>query len=192
MTLPSRVDLIFNPILLKVFPQKQFSAETFKIIETIATATIKLWSKVKNTLLPTPAKFHYVFNLRDVSRIFKGMCQVTSKTILDCSSIGKAEIKPEVFMIALWKHECERVFVDKLIFNKDKEQIINFINESCLENFSQYESEILEKLSTKTLYFCDFLTPDVVDDDGVVIDEAPKIYEAIWDIPALRKRCQEL
>jgi len=148
--------------------------------------------KVKSVLLPTPAKFHYVFNLRDVSRIFKGMCQVSPQTINNCSTLGKNELKPEVFYIALWRHECERVFVDKLISLKDKEVAMNYINECSVENFSQYESEILEKLCQKTLYFCDFLQPDVIDEEGTVIDEAPKIYEAIWDIPSLRKRCEDL
>jgi len=100
---------------------------------------------VKNTLLPTPAKFHYVFNLRDVSRIFKGICQVSAKTINECATLGKNELKSEIFYIALWRHECERVFVDKMISLKDKETAMNFINESSVENFSQYESEILEK-----------------------------------------------
>ena len=35
-------------------------------------ATADLWSKIKNNMLPTPSKFHYVFNMRELSRIFKG------------------------------------------------------------------------------------------------------------------------
>lgn len=30
-------------------------------------------------------------------------------------------MKPELFLIGLWKHECERVFADKLLNNKDKD-----------------------------------------------------------------------
>ena len=30
-------------------------------------------------------------------------------------------MKPEVFIIGLWRFECERVFADRLISNKDKE-----------------------------------------------------------------------
>lgn len=175
-----------------MFPSKQFSADTYKIIESVTGSTIKLWNKVKSQLLPTPAKFHYVFNLRDVSRIFKGMVQVTSNTVNKVDRLNKSEIKPEVFTIALWKHECERVFVDKLISVKDKEMTMNFINESTVESFPQYEADILEKLCTKSMYFVDFMAEDVRDDDGMIIEEGPKIYEALWDINIVRKRCDEL
>lgn len=70
-------------------------------------------------------------------------------------------MKPEVFMVGLWRHECERVFVDKLVNNKDKELVILQIQEYSLSNFSRVESEILDKFGhDKTFLFCDFLRED--------------------------------
>lgn len=50
------------------------------------------------------------------------------------SAIGN--MKPEVFLIGLWRHECERTFADKLISNKDKEVVTGFIQEISVEAFS--------------------------------------------------------
>ena len=53
-------------------------------------------------MLPTPAKFHYIFNLRDLSRIWEGMLHIEPA---ECT-------KPDS-VIALWIHECTRVIADR-------------------------------------------------------------------------------
>jgi dynein heavy chain len=82
-------------------------------------------------MLPTPTKFHYVFNMRELSRIFKGILG-TSRKVINASIPG---MKPETFIVGLWRHESERVFVDKMTNYKDKDTILGYINEISLENF---------------------------------------------------------
>jgi dynein heavy chain len=53
-------------------------------------------------MLPTPAKFHYIFNLRDMSRITQGF--------INCA---KDEIKAVPELIHQWANECYRVLPDK-------------------------------------------------------------------------------
>lgn len=162
------------------------------MVQNLAEATIKLWKKVKANLLPTPSKFHYIFNLRDVSRVFKGMCTVTKDTIIHSNRFGVSDMPPEIFMIALWRHECERVFVDKLLEIPEKEQIMEYIRDCSYHNFNSFEKGIKEHIDPRLIYFCDFMNPDEIDDDGAILTEAPKIYEGISDIEALRSRCIEL
>lgn len=81
MILPVSVEGIYGPIIKHQFKAKYFTPEVNKAIETLTKATIAMWEKVKATMLPTPAKFHYIFNMRDLSRIFKGILQVKKETI---------------------------------------------------------------------------------------------------------------
>lgn len=191
MVLPLSVEAIYGPIIEYTFKPKYFSAEFNKVVKGLSQATVKLWNKVKNTMLPTPSKFHYIFNMRELSRVFKGVLQTRRDVLNSASTVGS--MKPEVFLVGLWRHECERVFVDKLTTIKDKEQVLNAIQEISIENFSQLESDILERFSKeKMLLFCDFLREDEKNEEGLVEVEAEKVYEAIADMEKLRLRCYSL
>ena len=65
--------------------------------------------KVKKSLLPTPARFHYVFNMRELSRVFQGVLETPAEVLTD-----------EARLLALWRHETIRVFADKLARQQDK------------------------------------------------------------------------
>lgn len=41
----------------------------WSLAETVTQATLKLYDAVKAAFLPTPAKIHYLFNLRDISKV---------------------------------------------------------------------------------------------------------------------------
>jgi hypothetical protein len=43
---------------------------------------ISVYKTISAQLLPTPAKSHYTFNLRDLSKIFQGMLMVDARALL--------------------------------------------------------------------------------------------------------------
>jgi dynein heavy chain len=71
-------------------------------------------------MLPTPSKFHYMFNMREISRIFKGITGIKKEVINTCAQAPDFKGKPDLFLVGLWRHQCERVFVDKLVDGNDK------------------------------------------------------------------------
>jgi dynein heavy chain len=72
MTSPSQksIENIYGKILEQLFNPKKYSPEVIGMRAPIIEATIVLWDIVRKKLLPTPAKFHYVFNIRELSRVF--------------------------------------------------------------------------------------------------------------------------
>ena len=75
-TIPTEeaIDQIFHTIATGHFSsQKGFSSEVSDLSLKLVPLTRKMWRLIKEKMLPTPSKFHYVFNLRDLSGIWLGM-----------------------------------------------------------------------------------------------------------------------
>jgi len=136
------VQNIYGRILEAIItPKKYPGAQGTEIINMkgmLIEATINLWETVSKRLLPTPTKFHYEFNIRDLARVFSGICRVAYayefKIIQTCSRL-KEKIPAQLFMIGLWRHECERTFVDKLITYGDKKIFMDMLNKITKERF---------------------------------------------------------
>ncbi len=114
-------------------------------------------------MLPTPAKFHYVFNLRDVSRIWEGMLIAPPSVVTDVKTI-----------LALWKHECVRVIADRFTSMKDVEWFVKKLHSGCATELG----EDYEKLLHAEPFFVDFLrdAPEATGEEKEDADlEAPKV-----------------
>jgi dynein heavy chain len=84
--------------------------------ENVINATIQMYLGASNSFKATPAKTHYTFNLRDVSRVFQGIAKSNGRTLRDDSDLVK-----------VWIHECERVFKDRLVNEDDRSQYDHLI-----------------------------------------------------------------
>ena len=137
-------------------------------------------------MLPTPAKFHYVFNIRELSRVFQGVLLCPDETLLT-GGIVQESTDVAINMLKLWKHECDRVFCDKLVDNKDKDWFNGAFRDLIVKDFGE---DVAVQIADQEVTFVDFFRNDVFDEDEVLIEEAPKIYELGGTLPNVRDRVQ--
>lgn len=48
---------------------RNFTDDVVAVAQQLVPLTLALWSRVAALMLPTPAKFHYLFNMRDLSKV---------------------------------------------------------------------------------------------------------------------------
>ena len=63
---------IFGSILSGFF-KSGFNDQVQKFDDILVNSTIDIYNKISSELRATPAKFHYLFNLRDVSKVIQGI-----------------------------------------------------------------------------------------------------------------------
>lgn len=117
-------------------------------IDQIVDCTIAIYKKIKVEKLPIPSKFHYNFNLRDVSKIIFGL------------TFGKELKNPDDFT-KLWIHECCRILQDRLIDQNDKKwfekSIIQILNDKMQPTTKWDPQLVFEK---KKIRFTGLRSPD--------------------------------
>lgn len=62
---------IYTSILSQHLALNHFSPSVQKYASTVISGAVTLHARVSTSFLPTAIKFHYIFNLRDLSNIFQ-------------------------------------------------------------------------------------------------------------------------
>ena len=106
-------------------------SEIQDLAKPITRATMELYDRVVRDLPPTPSKFHYIFNLRDLSRIYHGLFLTTMDRFNDPASL-----------VRVWRNECLRVFYDRLTNDKDRDLISEHMSELLREYFAPHAEVI--------------------------------------------------
>lgn len=116
-------------------PLNELSKGVTELCDNIVDASIRLHKRMIKMFLPTAQKFHYFFNMRDLTNIFQGLLWATK----ECCPNAKS-------MIRLWAHESTRVYCDKLITLEDNAQFEVQLKETIDESFTQVQSDtVLQK-----------------------------------------------
>ncbi|XP_004691642.1 PREDICTED: dynein heavy chain 6, axonemal [Condylura cristata] len=139
-------------------------------VSNIVEAAVEIYNRMSIDLLPTPAKSHYVFNLRDLSKCVQGILQCNPGTI-----------REEMQMFRLFCHECQRVFHDRLINNEDKQYFYTILTEMANKHFGIAIG--MEYFLTKPIIFGDFIK--------FGSDKSDQTYEDLTDMGKIANVLQD-
>lgn len=67
------INNIFGSLVQGRFDSETFSHEVVNVSQKLVPMTLSLWNKIQAKMLPTPTKFHYLFNMRELSKVFQGL-----------------------------------------------------------------------------------------------------------------------
>ena len=140
-----------------------FPAQLKSIVDPMCEASLGIYNACVQALLPTPAKSHYTFNLRDLAKIFQGVMMADPK------KIGE----DEAILVRLWLHESSRIFRDRLTDQPDRDWFDKLSAQLISEKFKKDWNKI--KLTERSV-FGDYMVPGA----------DPRLYGEVADLGQLR------
>ena len=169
------VSAIFSRIVLWHLDTKGFSKEFDPCIEQVVSSTLELHKHAVRHLLPTPDRTHYLFNLRDFSRVILGVLLSTPESMEDLKAMKR-----------LWVHEAMRVYYDRLVDDEDKSALFQVVRKTAQSKMKENFSDLFRSLKPeggevteadmRSLNYCDFIDPN----------EDDKFYRENTDISSMR------
>jgi dynein heavy chain len=159
---------IFLPILEKHLVQ--FPPTVQKLTEPIVNATIDTLTGgggILNTpcFLPSASKFHYQFNLKDLSNIFQGLLNTNPAFFKEGA----------VKYLRVWVHEVNRVWSDRLINTSDQAELVGIVEKVAAK---QFQGIAKEDLFAAPLIFTSFVSQAMGNE---------RQYIPVKDMPSLKK-----
>jgi len=135
----ANLNKIFTTLMKWHIKTERLSTDLIKTLSNTVAAIIDLYTFISDKILPTPEKHHYLFNIRDISRVVQGIQMANLKSINNKK------------LIRLFIHEASRVFMDRFITDQDKEEVYSRLERITRDHFHEDLSIILsETTSTKT------------------------------------------
>ena len=163
----NEVKQIFESILGQRI--SEFGDDIKTLTKPFVESTLQVYNTMLEAFLPTPAKCHYLFNMRDIAKVVQGMLYA-DKNYIDTKDT----------IVRLWIHETYRVFGDRLVDFPDLERFGELVRSILDPYFGSKWDDLMGALTEKETgpVFVDFFTEPVGDSSSP--------YEEILNIHDLK------
>lgn len=129
----AQIKTIYSSILhfcLTDFDSEKIKSSIDGVVSCMLSVFKALTSEEK--LKATPMKPHYVFSMKDLSRLVQSMCLT-----------DKFSCEERITFIRLFQHECLRVFWDQLVSPEDRTLVYRIVNEQIESHLETGLADIL-------------------------------------------------
>ncbi|TGZ69565.1 hypothetical protein CRM22_003672 [Opisthorchis felineus] len=123
---------IYSSILSQHLAEINCPQAVRKLAPQLTDIALTVHARVSSTFLPTAIKFHYLFNLRDLSNLFQGMLFANADLL-----------RQPTDLVRLWMHESHRVYSDKLMERTDVETFDRLLRDITKKSLDDIDDSAL-------------------------------------------------
>jgi dynein heavy chain len=169
----SNVEKIYNTILTGILDK--FPKEVREMGSRITAATLQLYNLVTARLPRTPIKFHYVFNLRDLSKVYMGLAKANLQFTSQPIQVAR-----------LWRNECVRIFSDRLMTVED----LAFVTKEAMAQVvaDNFDKATAEGILGGDTVFCEFMDCNPVEPGF----ESAKLYKEVESLAEVKAKVEDM
>lgn len=146
---------------LQTFPE-----DVQEIADDVVQITLDLYKCACVELPPTPSKFHYLYNMRDLSRITAGLLQT-----------HPGYFPTAQHFVRVWRNEFTRVMCDRLISASDQDVVRTRIESKIRTVWEEASPDLIEYCLRDPLLFGDYR--------NACGEDEPRFYEDLLDYEAI-------
>ncbi|XP_037811861.1 dynein beta chain, ciliary, partial [Lucilia sericata] len=140
-------------------PSNSFSKEIKSIGQVLVKVGIALHKRMECGFLPTAVKFHYIFNMRDLTHIYQGLLNslgapnIETNNMVCTRNFGGTICNKPADLIRLYVHEAFRVYHDRLVDPYDIKSFRSSIRDIFKKDIEDFDEEYV---FSDPLIYCHF------------------------------------
>lgn len=146
----------FDPAVIT----EELAGQIHSICDALVPLGVQIYENVRAGLLPTPAKTHYTYNLRDLSKLIQGILMIDPASVCfqppekkGDQPVLKAAAAVRESVLKLFMHENLRVFSDRLVDAADEEWFWDMMTKTMRDRLHDVPA-----VDSQDLIFGDFVT----------------------------------